>query len=163
VENSEIFFNFTTRRTKADSLMFPATGFCFSMRAVLARYLWAGKQAPASRERAAADTCPRLPPRAWRAIRMQGNRPRLRENAPLPTHVPGFQRALGALFAYRETAHGFERTRRCRHMSPVSSARLARYSYTGKQLPASRERVAADTCPRFPPRAWRAKVLSEGS
>ena len=94
-------------------------------------------------------------------------------------------------FMTRETASGFERMCRFRHMSPVSSpvptARLARFFMTRKtasgfestcrpstHAPGShralgelfydsenrirlREHVPpADTCPRCPPRAWRA-------
>ena len=95
----------------------------------------------------------------------------------LPT-IPGAcprcpLRAVRAFLMGREIVPGFEGMRRRQHVPPVPTARLARFFifakkesasdtrrlfflWTGKLLPASRECVAADTCPRCPLRAWRA-------
>jgi|GEM_PF-6005653 len=68
----------------------------------------------------------------------RGNCSRLRGNASPPTHVPGAQCALGALFYF---------ARKSRRVTLADSFLWAR-----KLLTASRERVAADMCPR-----WRGK------
>ena len=78
---------------------------------------------------------------------------RRRHMSPVPTA------RLARFFFGGEIALGFEGMRRRRHMSPVPTARLARFFLAGKLLSASRECVAADTCPRCPPRAWRAYAL----
>jgi len=89
-------------------------------------FLRARKLLPASRERAAANTCPRCPIALGALFYGRGNCSRLRGNASPPTHTPGAHCALGALFYGRGNCFRLRGNAPPPTHAPGAQSRLAR-------------------------------------